>query len=149
MNRVNVYGEGGELAGWFDYDKAERWSDGDYNGNGSGGTGRGQAVLRTAGGEWVLQHWTNWEGQESSHEFITPERAQTWLLSNNEDAAVEKYFGEIEEERGPGRPEEGERITTRADEELRGKVDRWAADHQVTRAEAMRQLLAAGLDASD
>lgn len=103
MTRINIYNPGNEheaptLAGWFDSSKAHEWSDRDYNGNGSGGTGRGQAVIRTAGGRWVLEHWTAWQGEKATYEYISDETAKDWLLRNNEDAAVEEFFGEIAEE---------------------------------------------------
>ena len=142
MNRTNVYASA-ELAGWFDYDKAERWSDEDYNHNGSGGTGRGQAVIRTAQGRWILQHWTLWQDEDSRHEYITDEAAREWLLRNDEDAAVAKYFGEIEEERGPGRPKVGEQVCFTVSPEDLALIDNMAKQGGKGRSEVLRNAVAA------
>lgn len=155
--RINVYtyphpddydSEGPQLAGWFDWSKADRWSDSDYNGNGSGGPGRGQAVIRTAKGRWVLEQWTAWQNESDTYEYIPDERAQEWLLRHNEDAAVAEHFGAIEEERGPGRPEIGGRITTAIGDDLLVQLDEWAVAHGVSRAETIRHLLSSALKAT-
>jgi hypothetical protein len=155
VSRINVYRYPDESdsfgetvrVGHFDGEKALRWDDRDpISGNGSGGPGRGQAVWRTSGGRWVLEHWTSWQGERDRYEFITDEAAREWLLANDCDKAVTEYFGEIEEERGPGRPSVGEPINVRLGE-LLGRVDAFAAEGGVTRAEAVRQLVFAGLDA--
>jgi hypothetical protein len=152
MDRINVYSYPAEeesfgettLAGWFDGDKALRWDDADYNGNGSGGTARGQAVNRTSGGRWVLEHWTRWQNERSRYEFISDEAAREWLLRNGCDKAVAEHFGDIEEERGPGRPTIGEPINIRLGD-LLGRVDAFATAAGQTRAEAIRELVTAGL----
>jgi hypothetical protein len=152
VDRINVYrypDESDSLSetvrvGHFDGDKAQRWDDADYNGNGSGGTGRGQAVLRTSGGRWVLEHWTRWQGERSGHEFITDDAAREWLLRNDYDKAVTEHFGEIEDERGPGRPAIGEPVNIRLGD-LLGRVDAFAAAAGRTRADAIRELVASGL----
>lgn len=152
MLRINVYEKIREedygyvtpkLAGWFDWHKAARWSDADYNGDGSGGVGRGQAVILTSGGKWVLERWSRWQNESDRYEYITADEARDWLLRNNEDAAVAECFGEIaeEEDRRPGRPEIGGRISTAIGDELLANVDAYAKAREVTRAEAIRSLL--------
>ena len=142
MTRINAYDASGR-GGWFDYDKAERWSDCDYNGNGSGGIGRGQAILRTAQGRWVLQHWTRWEGEADRFEFIEPDQAQEWLLRNNCDRAVEEYFGEIEEERGPGRPAIGSSLEVRLPDAVRDRVKESARESGLAEAAVARNIICA------
>jgi hypothetical protein len=137
------------VVGWFDYDKIKgRWSDADHDGNGSRGTGRGTAVILTGGGKWVHEDWTRWQGEATTWTYTTPEKARDWLLRNNEDATVTEHFGEIpgEEDRRPGRPEIGGRITTALGGEL-ARVDAYAELHEITRAEAVRRLVSAGLAA--
>lgn len=152
MARINVYNYPGPfdydtertLAGWFDYKKAEEWSDMDYNGNGSHGTGAGQAVLRTAKGRWVLENWTRWEGRENTYEFISDETAKDWLLRNDCDSAVTQYFGEIEEEVDlGGRPEIGPASTIRIGVELTDLADKRAAEDGISRAELIRRAVRA------
>ena len=154
MDRVNVYSypdeddyvTGRRLVGHFDLDKAERWTDSDYNGNGSGGVGRGTAVIRTSQGRWVLQRWTNWQNETSQHEYITDSEARDWLLRNHEDDAVKKYFGEIpeEEDRRPGRPSIGGYVHVPLGD-LVGQVDTYASETGQSRAEAIRTLLTEAL----
>jgi hypothetical protein len=153
MNRTNIFAghDDKTVAGWFDWDAIQgRWSDRDHNGNGSHGTGRGEEVILTAGGKWVMNHWTAWQGESSTRVYITPGQARDWLLRNEEDAAVAEHFGEIpaEEDRRPGRPEIGGRITTAIGDDLLPPVDAYAASRGIKRAEAIRRLLETGLAVS-
>jgi hypothetical protein len=153
MTRINVYSvadesdrmneDGPQLLGWFDSSKSSRWTDRDYNGNGSGGTGRGQAVNRTAQGKWVLEHWTCWVNEHDRYEYITPDAARECLLRNQEDEAAAKYFGDLaeEEDRRPGRPEIGEPVNVRLGSDLLAMVDAYASERSISRAEALRRLV--------
>lgn len=148
MDRVNVTEDDGwgerRLVGWFDLARAARWSDMDHNHNGSGGVGRGQAVVRTAGGRWVLETWTLWDGESPAYEFVAPDRARVWLIRNNLDDVVEEHFGRPAEEEGPappGRPEVGPQVHARLDPELLADVDSEANRRGVSRAETIRALL--------
>jgi hypothetical protein len=158
MSRANIYrypegtdylGEP-EFAGWFDPAKAEQWSDADYNGNGSGGTGRGQALFRTSGGMWVLCNWSRWQGESDTFTYVTETQARDWLLRNHEDEAVTKHFGEIteEEDRRPGRPAIGDPVNVRFDGDLLARIDAHAAENGQSRAEAVRVLVTLGLHAA-
>ena len=146
MSRMNVYAEPGEydftqseLAGWFDPSKADHWDDSDYNGNGSGGTGRGTGLWRTAQGRWVSETWSRWQ-DEPSHActFTTPEQAREWLLRNDEDEAAAKYFGEVEEERGPGRPSIGEQVCFTIPADDLAEIDAIAGRDGLARSAALR-----------
>jgi hypothetical protein len=160
VSRVNVYAtyenladehgyEAPVLVGHFESSKAEQWSDASIDGNGSGGTGRGTALLRTAGGKWVLAHWTRWQGESDTYAYIEADSAKDWLLRHHEDEAVTKYFGEIpeEEDRRPGRPAigDGNAINVRLGE-LLGRVDAFATKGGTSRAAAIRELVLAGLE---
>jgi len=150
MSRVNVYiypaeddyASSAVFAGHFDADTAERWSDADYDGNGSGGTGRGQAVYLTKGSKWVLSTWSRWQGDEDRFEYISADVARDWLLRNHEDEAVARHFGPVpeEEDRRPGRPAIGEAVSVRLGSELLAMVDGYARERSITRAEAIRRL---------
>lgn len=153
MDRTNIFAghDDRTVVGWFDYERAARWSDYEpVSRNGSHGPGAGEAVILTAGGKWLMEHWTNWQGQESTRVYVTPDEARDWLLRNKEDGAVEKHFGELpeEEDRRPGRPEIGGRITTAIGDDLLGAVDAYAQAHGIKRADAVRQLMTAGLAVS-
>lgn len=151
MSRVNIYSYpveddyNGErtIVGWFDPSKASQWSDADYNGNGSGGVGRGQTLCHTAGGKWVLAHWTRWQNESDRYEYVTDDQAREWLIANDEDEAVALFFGKLaeEEDRRPGRPAVGEPVNIRLGDDLLAMVDDYASKRQISRAEAMRRLI--------
>lgn len=151
MARVNVTNEHGELIGWFDDEKAEKFKeDRDWNGSNwisvaTGSQWHHEALYRTAGGRWVLNSWSQFQGVPEQYEFISDARAREWLLKNGHDEAVERYFGEIEDERGPGRPEIGPAIQVRLPEDLLARVDAYAGEQRISRAEAVRRLLESAL----
>ena len=140
MTRVNIYAADGygdpgtELAGWFDINKAEAWTDANYD-----RTGHGEGIYRTAQGRWVL------DGITGRCVYITPDEACKWLLASSKDEAVTKYFGPVEDERGPGRPEIGPPVLIRFGDDLLARVDAYATEHDIKRAEAVRRLVAAAL----
>ena len=162
--RINVYEEKDDEAagdydeyvrpprrvGWFDSEKAERWDDMDpVDNSGSDGVGRGQALNRTAQGKWVLEHWSIWQGERSTYVYIEPDEAREWLLRHNEDAAAGRFFGELpeEEDQRLGRPPIGGGATSFIPgTELLAKVGEYAQRNRMTRAEALRTLIALGLD---
>jgi hypothetical protein len=159
MSRINVYyrdpqGSQGSLLGWFDDEKLEEvikedteWDGNNWRGKMSGLQCGHESLYRTSGGRWVRHYDARREynGPEF-YEFLTAEQAREWLLRAEEDKIVEKYFGKLEEEAGPGRPEIGGAVHVRLGEEL-ARVDAWAKEHKVKRAEAVRRLVAVGLDA--
>lgn len=148
MARINVIDEAGQLVGWFDDEKAERFAeDRDWNGSNwisvaTGSQWHHEALYRTAGGRWVLHFWSQYQGVPERYEFISDTKAREWLLKNGHDEAVERFFGPVEEERGPGRPEIGPAIQIRLPQELLDKIDARAQESGSSRAETIRQLLA-------
>src|SRR6202000_859284 len=120
MGRVNILASVDDpddvrgVVGWFEYDKIQdRWTDRDpVTGNGSGGTGRGTALILPGGGQGVHQDWTKWQGESALYTYTTPEAAREWLIRNGCDQSVERHFGELpdEEDRRPGRPEIGDPV---------------------------------------
>lgn len=154
MTRVNVTGtnpttRGIELVGWFDPDRATEYTENtewDGNNNVSVATGsqwRHEMLYLTAGGRWVLHTWSRWQGDTPKYEFVDDERARQWLLLNNHDQSADE-IAPVETERGPGRPEVGARVDVRLGE-LLPAVDTYAASHGLSRATAIRKLVAAGL----
>lgn len=132
------------VAGWFDLDKATRYDENTHwDGNNMVSSavadryGR-QILYRTAKGRWVLNNWSQWSGSVLTYEFIEPAAAREWLIAQEEDEAVEQYFGELEDERGPGRPEVGNAVHIRLGD-LLAQLDEWAADHNMSRPDAMRE----------
>lgn len=136
------------VAGWFDVDKATAYQeDTEWNGNNhiskaTGSQWDHQILYRTAKGRWVLHCWSSdTRSSTPSYEFVTDDDAREWLIAQREDEAVAKYFGELEEERGPGRPEVGGAVHVRLGE-LLPRIDAEAERLGVNRAEAIRRLLA-------
>jgi len=158
MARINVtetiedpYGPAEtHVVGWFDLNKATAYeADTEWDGSNNiskatGSQWNHEVLYRTAQGRWVLNCWSQWQGSIPTYEFITDERAREWLIAQSNDDAVEKHFGEIEEERGPGRPEVGGAVHLRLGD-LLPKLDARAAEMGVGRAEAARRLLAQAL----
>lgn len=157
MSRVNVYAkadeygyEEPELLGWFDPEKAQQFDeDTDWDGSNHISVATGsqfdhQCLYRTAAGRWVLRNWSQWQGSLPSWEFLADTDAREWLLKNKRGEAVERYFGEIEEEKGPGRPGVGGAVHVRLGD-LLPRIDAYAAKHEISRAEAVRRLAETGL----
>ncbi|MGV7585211.1 ribbon-helix-helix domain-containing protein [Mycobacterium kansasii] len=156
MTRINVYDaddyEGTRtLAGWFDDDSAESYSeDTRWDGNNhisipTGSQWEHEHLFRTAGGRWVLHRWSQWQGTTSDYRFVSGNRARDWLLANDHEAAVERLFGPVEPERGPGRPEIGTPINIRLGDELLAQIDSRAAESGRSRSETIRALLTTAL----
>ncbi len=154
MERINItesdsFGET-RLAGWFDYDKAERFAeDTDWDGSNrisvnTGSQWSHEGLLRTRQGRWVHTTYSNYQGTLPTYAYVSGDQAREWLIRNKQDEAVTRFFGEMEEERGPGRPAIGDAINVRLGD-LLGRVDAFAAESGVSRAEAIRELVAAGL----
>lgn len=147
MTRINItetgdYGDT-RVIGWFNEDKAVEfkedtdWDDISVN---TRSQWDHQSLYRTAQGRWVLCCYSNRQGFEPTYEFVGDDKAREWLILNMEDQAVADHFGEVEEERGPGRPAIGDAINVRLGDQLE-PVDTWAAEQGVSRAEAIRSLI--------
>jgi len=160
MARINVYSYAEDeydettLAGWFNPDSSAKFDEGtEWDGNNhvsvnAVGQYGHQMLYRTKGGRWVLYFWSQYQGVAEKHEFIDDNAAKDWLLRNNHDGAIEQYFGKLDEESGPrlgGRPSIGPKVEVRIPEEILTRVDAFKGDRE--RADALRDLIAAGLDA--
>lgn len=150
MERINITeaDEGGSrLIGWFDLDKATRFSeDADWDGSNNISVNTGdqfehQTAYRTAQGRWVLRCWSQWQGRLDQWSYMTDGDAREWLLRNREDEAVAKYFGDVEEERGPGRPGIGSPVQIRFEDDQLAAIDASATRNGISRAEAVRQMV--------
>lgn len=152
MARVNIFDEHRQLEGWFDDSKAERfeeatrWDGNNHISIATGSQWDHEQLYRTVGGRWVLHRWSQWQGRPETYRFLTDKEAETWLLANEEDEAVERFFGVIEDERGPGRPEIGPEVYTRLPQEVIEQLDAAAKVADVSRAEIIRRLLERALD---
>lgn len=147
MSKVRIYNEQQELIGWFDdakatkYEEATEWDGSNHISLATGSQTEHEALYRTAGGRWVLNRWSQWQGVRETYRFIDDQDARSWLLGNEHDEAAERYFGAIEEERGPGRPEIGPEIGVRLPQEMLERIDKLAEEGVTTRAGVVRELL--------
>jgi hypothetical protein len=149
VTRVSITAPDGSHDGHFAWEKAQRWDDRDpATGDGCRGAGRGDAVMLTAGGRWVMERWTDWGGESPSYAAITAEAARGWLLRNGSDGAVGEFFGPVpdEEHRDPGRPAIGSRVNVFLGD-LRGQADAARLPGE-SLSDAIRRLIAAGLAAT-
>ncbi len=150
--RENVFDEEGNFVGWFDRKKAERfeeatrWDGNNHISIATGSQWDHQALYYTAGGRWVLHSWSQYQGRPERYWFVSDDVAREWLLLNEEDEAVERLFGEIEDEVGPGRPEIGRPIIAHLPPELTAQLDQLAERDGVPRAEVIRRLLGEALE---
>lgn len=155
MARINVYRydseDGKQLDGWFNahtaefFKEATTWDGNNHISVHTGSQWHHQGLYRTKGGRWVLNCWSNWQGSQETYQFITEQDARTWLLKNDDDAAAERFFGPIEEERGPGRPEIGPPVNVRFPEDVLTRLDVAARAEGISRAEKIRRLVEAAL----
>lgn len=149
--RENVFDRDGEFVGWFDRAKAERfeeathWDGNNHISHATGSQWDHEELYRTAGGRWVLHFWSQYQGHPCGYRFVGDDRAREWLLLNDHDEAVERFFGEIEDEVGPGRPEIGPPILVHLPAEMTEKLEALAQRCSTPRAEVIRRLLGEAL----
>lgn len=141
---------GRKVVGWFDAAAAERFAETRHAFDGANLAGvhlrsqnAGQVLYCTAGGRWVLQQWSKWQGHVDTWEYIGVTDAYDWLVLNEEaDETIARLFGAPPEpERGPGRPEIGRKIEVRLPDDLIAALDAMATEDRATRAEIIRTLL--------
>lgn len=156
--RTNIYTEDEQdgtrtLDGWFDPETVEEFAEGTrWDGNNHVSVHVGQyehqVLYRTPGGRWVLHTWSQVSGAKPDHKFIDGGAARQWLLIAGQDEAVERFFGSIAEESGPGRPAVGDPVNIRLGA-AQAAVDEYAQGRGITRAAAVRELVEAGLRADE
>lgn len=164
MARTNVYeiNEHGErtLAGWFDPMKCESFTEGHrWDGNNNIGVISGadvrfvdETLYRTPGGRWVRNSdRSRYHNGADVYQFLTDDEARDWLLrSEDNDEAIERFFGDQGDEAGPapiGRPSMGDApvVTVKIPADLLARIDAAADDAGVARAEWIRRACAAAL----
>ncbi|MFP3966092.1 hypothetical protein SMC26_27550 [Actinomadura fulvescens] len=149
-----------KVEGWFDPDRAQAFveantvTDDDYaqwerTGRGSI-RGVRETLFHTDSGQWVLHrhHLGPSDCSPSTWELLpTDHQAVDWLTRNGYTEAVTRLLPDLPAETGPGRPEIGGRVQVRLGD-LLPQVDQYADRHGISRAEAVRTLISAGLEHS-
>jgi hypothetical protein len=137
--------------GHFDHDKAQRFdavpgrSDQQLPADARNKLDR-QILFRTKEGRWVLRDYLSVEPLIPAHSYITDEQARKWLERNEHEEAVRRFFTEVAEDRGPGRPAIGARANIPFGRDRLAAIDTWAQARNISRGEAVRQLLDIALD---
>ncbi|MEU7591275.1 CopG family transcriptional regulator [Micromonospora sp. NPDC049230] len=159
MDRVNVFriDDNGQRQYdcWFDLDAAVEIVDEGTRWDGSNnvsvhnlGPYGHERLIRTQGGRWVLDHWSRFQGHEAVISYVTDEKALEWLMINGSDDIAAKYFGDLEPEKGPGRPAIGGNLpVTPLGDELLALLDSEATQTGKPRAAVVRELLTEALKA--
>ena len=76
---------------WFNATKAKEWEeDTDWDGSNNISCATGsqwdhEILYRTAGGTYVLHHWSQWQGSRPQYKEISAADAAAWLSRNNYD----------------------------------------------------------------
>lgn len=93
---------------WFDSKKAKSWKEETrWNGNNHVSLATGsqwdhEMLFRTAGGIYVLNHWSQWQGSRETYEEISAADAARWLSLNEylegdaEEAGVDEQYAQLE-----------------------------------------------------
>lgn len=147
--------------GWFDPEQCERFDEGSrWDGNNHVGVISrkdvrfvDEALYRTPGGRWVRNSdRTSYHSGPDVYEFLTDDEARDWLLrSEINDEVVERLWGTIAPESGPGRPSMGEapQVNLKIPADLLARMDAVAEAAGIPRAEWVRRACAAALEAVD
>ncbi len=87
-----------------------------------------EALYRTAGGDWVLHHWSQWKGSKSTWQEVDIAGAVEWLLRSEnhvaldslaaKDASVAEVLAERQAQRGP----RGKSAAARAEDRITLRV---------------------------
>lgn len=135
------------LAGWYDTDRAMEYTEGtrwDGSNHVSLATGRQtehERLHRTAGGRWVRHSWSQWQGSEERHEYITEADAREWLIRCEYPSdAIEEATG-LPMPPELGRPAVGPQIKVRLPQDVIERVDELAVAAGQSRSEWVRHLV--------
>jgi hypothetical protein len=88
MERIKVTDIEGEPAGWFDPEKAysleeeTRWNGSNQISEATGSQTEHEKLYLTASGQWILNHWSQFQGRAETFRLINQNEAVQWLLKN-------------------------------------------------------------------
>ena len=76
---------------WFETSKAKRYLETcSFDGrnmisDATGSQWEHEVLYRTAGGQWILRHWSQWEGRRETWTEVDVEDAARWLVACGHD----------------------------------------------------------------
>jgi hypothetical protein len=89
---------------WFDLDSAKkyeeetRWNGNNHVSHATGDTFEHETLYRTAGGRWIVHHWSQWQGSRDTWTEIDDADAARWLVINKYEPhpACKEEFAALE-----------------------------------------------------
>ena len=100
MKRIAITGLSGQ---WFDADKADHYKEESYH-NGSnfiskvtGSQWEHEVIYITAGGKFILNCWSDFQGNRDTYEIISKERVAEWFAKQefSDDEIPEIFKKEV------------------------------------------------------
>lgn len=98
MKRVSLTDGSGR---WFDLDKAEEYKENSFHdgrnfiSKATGSQWEHEAIYITAGGKFILNHWSNWQGSVETYEEISADEAARWFAKQGfDDDDIPEVFRE-------------------------------------------------------
>lgn len=73
---------------WFNeetatkYEESQQHDGRNYISLATGSQWHHEALYRTAGGRWILNHWSQWQGWRETYEEVSEQEAVAWLIRN-------------------------------------------------------------------
>lgn len=135
------------------FDEGRNWDGSNYISQATGSQWDHEALYLTAGGRWVKNWWSQWQGSTERWTFIDVGEAREWLLRNeyDDDTITAATGTPVEQEEGPvyGRPQIGRRVEVILPKHVITALDARAVEAGVKRSELIRDLICAALNSSD
>ena len=140
-----------ETVGWYDQDRATTvYSDKHWNGSNNIDKATGsqwdhEYLHRTAGGRWVLQTSSDWQGAGAdTHRYLDDDEARGWVMraldpGDELETLLATYWPDTPDEVAYGRPPVGPQVQVRMSDEMREACDEAATAAGITRAEWIRR----------
>jgi len=89
MSRISITENGEKTGRFFDDTKADLYKEGqkhdgrNFISEATGSQWDHEAIYRTKGGVYVLNHYSQYQGTQETYEIISKEEAARWFVKNN------------------------------------------------------------------
>jgi hypothetical protein len=67
------------------WEEATRWDGRNHISQATGGQWNHQRLYKSRKGRYYVEHWSDWQGSTPHVEWVSPEEAVRWLLTNGEE----------------------------------------------------------------